>query len=315
MDNFSQDQIPVGAAEDLTNKQFGELLVLYRVKNTGKTKGAKWRCQCSCSNHTIIDVLASNLKSGHTLSCGCLQKKIVSKSKLKDLTGQRFGRLTVLERGEDYISPNSKNKKVKWRCKCDCGNIIEVEATSLKSGATQSCGCLHNELNSKLFTENLLGQRFGKLVVISRNGSTTKGNAIWHCKCDCGNECDVTAKHLKWGDTKSCGCLISFGENKISQLLLQNNIPFETQKTFSSCKFPDTNRLAKFDFWVNNSYIIEFDGQQHFQINGTGYYTKEKLQKIKDHDIFKDQWCKENNIKIIRIPYWEIDNITIENLL
>ena len=65
------DEVLVGAAQDLTGKTFGKLNVLYRVANNGKTRGAKWRCECSCDNHTIIDVLAANLKRGHTTSCGC----------------------------------------------------------------------------------------------------------------------------------------------------------------------------------------------------------------------------------------------------
>ena len=69
--NLRPDEVLVGTAQDLTGKTFGKLTVLYRVANNGKTRGAKWRCECSCDNHTIIDVLAANLKSGHTTSCGC----------------------------------------------------------------------------------------------------------------------------------------------------------------------------------------------------------------------------------------------------
>ena len=75
------DKIPVGTAEDLTGKQYGQLTVLYRVKNIGNTRGAKWRCQCSCGNTT--DVLAANLKRNHTLSCGCLQKEKASQLELR----------------------------------------------------------------------------------------------------------------------------------------------------------------------------------------------------------------------------------------
>lgn len=62
-------------------------------------------------------------------------------AKLIDLTGQRFGRLVVIERAE-----NAKNGKAKWLCLCDCGNNTIVLGTHLNSGHTQSCGCIHSEV-------------------------------------------------------------------------------------------------------------------------------------------------------------------------
>lgn len=249
--NLRPDEVLVGAAQDLTGKTFGKLTVLYRVANNGKTRGAKWRCECSCDNHTIIDVLAANLKRGHTTSCGCTQKKIVSQKHLKDLTGIRFGRLVVLERGQDYISSTGKSKRVVWKCQCDCGNKVEVEATSLQSGATQSCGCIGR----------------------------------------------------------------SRGEYKIGELLKNNNIPFQRQKKFDNCYFPDSNRPASFDFFVENKYLIEFDGEQHDDIVPHGYFTSSTLARIRERDRFKNQWCKDNHIPLIRIPYSQLNNLTLNDLL
>lgn len=69
---------------------------------------------------------------------------------LNDLTGQRFGRLTVLERGEDYIAPPNfttgiRGRSPRWVCQCDCGNRVSVIAQSLTIGRTKSCGCLRIE--------------------------------------------------------------------------------------------------------------------------------------------------------------------------
>lgn len=66
---------------------------------------------------------------------------------LKDITGQRFGRLVVLEREEDYISPKGV-KKVRWLCVCDCGNKALVVAEDLRRGHTYSCGCYQKEMTS-----------------------------------------------------------------------------------------------------------------------------------------------------------------------
>lgn len=60
--------------------------------------------------------------------------------KFVDLTGQKFGRLTVVERAEN------KGKRTAWLCKCDCGNYLKVKGSSLKNGYTKSCGCLKKEM-------------------------------------------------------------------------------------------------------------------------------------------------------------------------
>lgn len=65
-----------------------------------------------------------------------------------DLTGQKYGRLTVIKRVQDYISPNG-NHYLKWLCRCDCGNEKTVFGCSLRSGDTKSCGCYSKEIQGK----------------------------------------------------------------------------------------------------------------------------------------------------------------------
>ena len=84
--------------------------------------------------------------------------------------------------------------------------------------------------------------------------------------------------------------------------------------SFETCVFENSGKRARFDFYVENNYIIEFDGQQHFSYS-TGWNTKEKMIQTQERDKFKNNWCKENNIPIIRIPFWEIDNLVIEDLM
>lgn len=115
-----------------------------------------------------------------------------------DLTGKRFGRLTVLKRCGTYTYP-SGNKRSKWLCKCDCGNICEVKSNSLKSGK-KSCGCLEAENHKRFANENrdidISGQRYGMLTAISKVG-VTKSGAAWLCICDCGNERIVSIGDLR----------------------------------------------------------------------------------------------------------------------
>lgn len=84
------------------------------------------------------------MTSGKTKSCGCLQRERTSEASIKDYTGLRFGKLTVIDRVSEVGSP------VKYRCLCDCGQYAEVLGRNLASGATKSCGCVRKETTRKL---------------------------------------------------------------------------------------------------------------------------------------------------------------------
>lgn len=112
--------------------------------------------------------------------------------KFVDLTGQQFGRLTVIKRVE-----NNKFNQIQWLCRCECGNEKIVSGNLLKKGNIKSCGCIRNI--------NYLGKKIGKLTVIEFLGRDEKrGNGLWKCLCECGNEKIITTSDLK--TVKSCGC-------------------------------------------------------------------------------------------------------------
>lgn len=113
-----------------------------------------------------------------------------------DLTGQRFGRLIVVE-----------SMKTRWKCLCDCGNETFVDGGHLKSGHTQSCGCLSREISSKNNLIDLAGQRFGRLKVIKLTDKRNWGCSVWECECDCGTSTLATGRSLSIGTKQSCGCL------------------------------------------------------------------------------------------------------------
>ena len=77
---------------------------------------------------------------------------------IKDLTGQRFGRLVVIA-----LDGKTSNGNAKWLCQCDCGLIVEVMGKNLRDGCTKSCGCLHNELARETCRENGKKNRKKKL--------------------------------------------------------------------------------------------------------------------------------------------------------
>ena len=124
--------------DDLTGRRFGKLVVV-ELNHLDTRRQTHWLCDCDCGNQTVKS--RSNLISGNAKSCGCLRHK--------DLSGMRFGRLTVLDL--EHIDYNSIYF---WRCKCDCGNEVIVRNTSLNNGTTTSCGCCRNEETSKRFTKH-----------------------------------------------------------------------------------------------------------------------------------------------------------------
>lgn len=125
---------------DLAGKKFNRLTVIERAKNS-KQGQARWKCLCDCGKETIV--LGGQLRSGKTKSCGCFNKE--NQKAYKDLTGKRFGRLTVVNREENYISQSGSSRSLRWNCLCDCGEKCVVNADALKRGFTRSCGCLHEE--------------------------------------------------------------------------------------------------------------------------------------------------------------------------
>lgn len=193
-----------------------------------------------------------------------------------------------------------------WLCKCQCGNQIKVTSQQLSSKKKQSCGCLEYENrinNMKIQWESdLTGFKVGKLTVIKDTGKRNSSkNKIWLCKCECGNYTEVIGGNLtSKRPTLSCGCLKtqqSWGQQQIEYLLKQHNINYKKEYLILNSKY-------RFDFAICNrggivKYIIEYDGIQHFQKT----FNNVSLEYVRQHDLQKNKWCKENNLPLIRIPY------------
>lgn len=124
-------------------------------------------------------------------------------AKFIELAGQKFGRLTVVERAGN----GGHGKHVRWRCLCECGKTIIVSGQCLRNGHTKSCGCLNREIRVSTRLVDLLGQRFGQLLVVRRVDGERRKRGYWFCQCDCGNTAEVYGTSLRNGSTKSCGCL------------------------------------------------------------------------------------------------------------
>lgn len=119
---------------DIAGKRYGNLAVIKLDEEKSRNGILVWECACDCGSRVFVR--GGNLKSGHTKSCGC---RIFSKTTEKDLSGKKFGRLTVIEKYGKI------DGKIAYRCICECGKEKIAIGTYLTSGRTKSCGCLDME--------------------------------------------------------------------------------------------------------------------------------------------------------------------------
>jgi hypothetical protein len=124
----------------------------------------------------------------------------------KDLTGQKFGKLTVLNRAQSKIDKSGKARTM-WNCKCDCGNNIAVLADYLRRSECPSCGCYATKRRIEKNRIDNVGEKFGRLTILDAIWDAKPTKAI--CKCDCGNDYVGIKADIVSGHTQSCGCLQS----------------------------------------------------------------------------------------------------------
>lgn len=281
--------MPNNKKKIFTEKQKEEIIYKYTVEKIGAKKLGQIY---GCSAPTLLKNLS--------------EWGVPTNTKKLNLTNQVFGDLTVIK-----PAPSRNDKYTRWICKCSCGNEIEVRTDYLTSKHTTSCGHKKDQFFKQ---KDLIGQRFGKLIVINNLQGGKK-----ECQCDCGNITIVETYNLINGNTQSCGCLKSKGELKINEILTELGVNFKTQYYFDDCRFTDTNRLAYFDYAILKNdkvvLLIEYDGMQH----ETGWmHNTESLKDIQKRDNFKNSYCLYKKIPLIRISYKDYDNFNLayfQNLL
>lgn len=154
--------------------------------------------------------------------------------------GMKFGRLLAVRQAP------TESHKTRWYCHCDCGSAVVVRSASLLTRNTESCGCLQKELAGKRSTADLLGRRFGRLLVWQRAG-TKNNQAIWLCKCDCGKEKLISSAKLS-GGTRSCGCLMLEMAAKSMRTHGQSNTPeYNTWMAMKNrCLYPTSQSYVRY---------------------------------------------------------------------
>lgn len=229
-------------------------------------------------------------------------------ARIKDLTGQRFGKLVVISLDPDYVP--KRGRHAKWLCKCDCGNYKIAQSNHLIAGDTTACcfGC-KNRIEA--------GTRFGRLTVLEMTEERSKngGSMMYKCRCDCGEELLVPSTELRAKRRSCCPrCKMSLGCIIIETLLQENNIDFQKEYVIYDTYNGELMQKYRFDFFLPSyNIIIEYDGEQHSKpIEYWGGL--EELKATQRRDKIKTNYCLDNGITIIRIPYTHTD-IIIDDLL
>lgn len=239
---------------DLTGMRFGKLTVL---EATGEIQERYqlWRCKCDCGNE--IKVNTKRLRCVSDISCGCTARSVPSETP-SDLTGKRYGMLTVLE--SDHLTGTQRPS---WLCRCDCGNECYVTTYSLLNGKRKSCGCLHRKADTAP-ARDLTNQVFGRLTVIEPVDDYAGDLMLWKCRCECGAETEVSSEDLLQGIRRSCGCVAS-GQEKYSGFSREEIPEPRKSRTDNTSGFrgvsrhPDGRWLVSIGLKSNRYYIGLFD--------------------------------------------------------
>lgn len=213
---------------------------------------------------------------------------------LIDETGRIYGKLTV-----KYLIKTQKDKKTMWYCECKCGSSIICSGSDLRMRRRTSCG---KHCNNSI---NELGNKYGLLTVIERDPTPAiqfpDHSIHWLCHCDCGNPnlVSISGRSLRNGDTKSCGCLKSAGENMFSLILNELNIPYQKEYTFPDLMGPSGTNKLRFDFALFHENqlvcLIEYNGEQHEK---EVPYFRHSLEYNQNNDELKRQYCMKHDIPL-----------------
>lgn len=216
-------------------------------------------------------------------------------AKIKYTPGTIIGNNKILK--EDTEQTKLKSRTF-WVCECvNCGNIRSIRTDNLNRN--KLCQLCHNK-NGKKIKDNLIGKTFGYLTVIEKSNKPN----YWICQCKCGTVKEVFRGNLISGKTKSCGCIISWGETQIIYWLNFFNINYKKEYIFKDLKTPK-NGTPRFDFAIFNNNdelfcLIEYDGGQHDTYDKNWKMTYEDFLYLCEIDNLKNQYCIDNKIKLFR---------------
>lgn len=286
-----------------------------KVNDTGLTLlsdkyiDCKHKLEFVCDKHKDKGVLHKTLDdiiNNHQYCRYCGIEKRGEKYRVPDEVIQnRCNELDLI-----YIDRYVKNQEtwVQFKCKTHLDKgIQDIGWYHLKTCAVGCAYCTGRYKTTEDFKYEMKNINPDIEIIGQYNGSESPVE----CKCKiCGHIWSPIGRSLKNG--QGCpSCILSKGEIKVGHFLDNNNIVYIAQKTFDDCVYKEKLR---FDFYLpNHNILIEYDGEQHFKPVDFANKGFEWANQIFEHnqikDKIKDCYCKDNNIKLIRIPYWDYNNI------
>jgi len=268
-----------------------------------KYNGAKNTVNIICNNHGVFNQIAHN----HICGQGCPSCANVNK-----LTTETFIIKSKVIHGDiyDYSLVEYKNNKTKVKIICKKHGIFEVRPDNHINNKSKCPKCYGlNKSKSEIIDifEKIHGKKYDYSLI---DYKTSNSKMLIGCK-----KHGIFLQSFKSHGIRKCGCPIckeSYGEKEIRKLLEFNDIKYIIEFKFNDCR--DINPLP-FDFYLPDyNTCIEFDGRQHFEsIEHFGGI--KGFQLIQNHDIIKTNYCKNNNIKLLRIKYNENINNKLQDLI
>lgn len=305
-----------------------------KLNNGLNNNGTYWWCKCKNHPNTKSELLNGALiRKGRIKNCSCCNSQ--KRTEYIDMSGWILAEhnyvnnpIQIVKRSDKY----TKGHTIYWECCCtkhpNQKNFISSRESILKNNcyACPICKSEHKYINMTNWIMSEHGYPNSNIKVIRPASQEEQSHYItrakyWWCQCLKHPEHPlemINGQSLRAGITQNCSCcqVKSKGEELIVKILEKNNILYEREKYFNNLYYEDTNRPVRFDFYINNLYCLEFDGKQHFSYStNKGWNTKEQLIKTQNGDQLRNEYCKQNNIPLIRIPYTHLNDLCLEDLL
>ena len=277
----------------------------------------KIRCRCKIDGHEW-DCWSQALLKGH----GCPKCSAKRASERLTISHEDFIKRVHSVNKNIVVKNTYYGNTTRMDCVCsDCGYKWNTAASQLLSG----CNCPKCAATIRAREYYMLSQEefVSRMSITNPNikilGIYMGSDKKIDCKClSCGYEWDALPSNLLKGE--GCPkCRNSHGETIVARYLDSINIKYNVQYRFDDCRYV---RPLPFDFYLPDyNACIEYDGEQHYwpiDFAGRGKeHSEESFRKTKERDVIKTKYCENNNIRLLRIPYWELNNVkqVISNFL
>ena len=284
---------------DYINENYKDLKI---INIDGNGKNAIITLWCGIEGHEYIEVSFKSIINGNIIGCKlCRKKKHILKIKEE-----------VEKTGKKLIEIKEYNEKDyhKSRIIVSCGNKnhkpIETSLNKIINSNVKCKDCIKEEnINKMILYLNSTQYRFNKVIKYCES-DYMKSTIEIICPKDETHVYTVRFSNFKYEGRRCPHCGMTYGEQEVANILKRYNIKYKFQHKYKDCRF--INPLP-FDFYLPDyNILIEYDGEQHYKpIDLFG--GEEGFEYTKQNDNIKNKYCNDNNIKLIRIPYWDFNKI------